>query len=462
MATVIEMPKLGNTVEECFLTAWRKQEGEAVAPGEVLADIETDKTVFELTTPVGGILLARLFDAGALVPVYTPVCVVGEAGESVEPFRPQGGAPPAPAVAGEERAGVGPPPEGGAEPPAQVAAAARDEDAGVGPSPEGGAEPPAQVAGAAAPPSHRGGGNGTSMRLSPRARRYQREHGPSAEMPAGSGAGGRVLEADLRALHHATMATPPTADAAAGGPGTPASALSAEAPPPDAEVARAELTLVRRTIAQRLRESRAQTVQYTLHTSANAASLLALRRRLKAVAETAGVTIGDIVACCTIRALLEVPEMNAELIDGAVQVHRAVHLGFACDTPRGLLVPVVRDSQNLSLRGLSRRIKELTAQAVAGSIAADDLAGGTFTITNLGSLGIEVFTPVLNPPQVAVLGVDGIQVKPVRKPDGNLEFIDAIGLSLTVDHQVVDGAPGARFLGLVRDRVERAEAVCTI
>ncbi len=437
MATVIEMPKLGNTVEECFLTAWRKQDGEAVSPGEVLADIETDKTVFELTTPVGGILLARFFDAGALVPVYTPVCVVGEAGESVEPFRPRGGAPPAPA-------------------------AARDEDAGVGPSPEGGAEPPAQVAAAAAPPSHRGGGNGTSMRLSPRARRYQREHGPSAEMPAGSGAGGRVLEADLRALHHATMATPSTADAAAGGPGTPASALSAEAPPPDAEVARAELTLVRRTIAHRLRESRAQTVQYTLHTSANAASLLALRRRLKAVPETSGITIGDIVACCTIRALLEVPEMNAELVDGAVQVHRAVHLGFACDTPRGLLVPVVRQSQNLSLRGLSRRIKELTAQAVAGSIAADDLALGTFTITNLGSLGIEVFTPVLNPPQVAVLGVDAIQVKPVRKPDGNLEFIDAIGLSLTVDHQVVDGAPGARFLGLVRDRVERAEAVCTI
>ena len=437
MATVIEMPKLGNTVEECFLTAWRKQEGEAVAPGEVLADIETDKTVFELTAPVGGVLLARFFDAGALVPVYTPVCVVGEAGESVEPFRPQGGAPPAPAVAGEERAGVGPPPEGGAEPPAQVAAAA-------------------------APPSHRGGGNGMSARLSPRARRYQREHGPSAEMPAGSGVGGRVLEADLRALHHATLGTPPTADASGAGPGMSAAAPRAEAPPPDAEVARAELTPVRRTIAQRLRESRAQTVQYTLHTSANAASLLALRRRLKAVAETAGVTIGDIVACCTIRALLEVPEMNAELIDGAVQVHRAVHLGFACDTPRGLLVPVVRDSQNLSLRGLSRRIKELTAQAVAGSIAADDLAGGTFTITNLGSLGIEVFTPVLNPPQVAVLGVDGIQVKPVRKPDGNLEFIDAIGLSLTVDHQVVDGAPGARFLGLVRDTVERAEAACTI
>ncbi len=433
MATVIEMPKLGNTVEECFLTAWRKQEGEAVSPGEVLADIETDKSVFELTAPVGGVLLARFFDAGALVPVYTPVCVVGDAGESVEPFRPE--AVPATSAA-QEGGGVG---------------------AGV--APRAGVRPPEQLPGSAATPSHPGGGNEMPVHLTPRARRYQREHGLSGDVPAGSGPGGRVLEADLRALRHTSPAAPATVDTAVSVPEVPA--LRAEASALRPAAGRTQLSVVRRTIAKRLRESRAQTVQYTLHTSANAASLLALRRRLKAVPETSGITIGDLVACCTIRALLEVPEMNAELIDGALEVHRGVHLAFACDTPRGLLVPVVHDSQNLSLRRLSQRIKELTAQALAGSIAADDLAGGTFTITNLGSLGIEVFTPVLNPPQVAVLGVDTIQVKPVRKPDGNLEFIDVIGLSLTVDHQVVDGAPGARFLALVRDKVERAEAVCT-
>ncbi|HAW10759.1 MAG TPA: 2-oxo acid dehydrogenase subunit E2, partial [Chloroflexi bacterium] len=116
----------------------------------------------------------------------------------------------------------------------------------------------------------------------------------------------------------------------------------------------------------------------------------------------------------------------------------------------------------LSLAELSRRTKELAAQAVAGVIAPDDLEGGTFTVTNLGSLGIEAFTPVINPPQVAVLGVDAILVKPVRKPDGNIEFIDAIGLSLTVDHQWVDGAPGARFLGTLRNKIEKVEELCTI
>jgi pyruvate dehydrogenase E2 component (dihydrolipoamide acetyltransferase) len=137
-------------------------------------------------------------------------------------------------------------------------------------------------------------------------------------------------------------------------------------------------------------------------------------------------------------------------------------MAFACDTPRGLVVPVIRSSQSLSLPALSGRIKELAAQAVAGTIAPDDLSGGTFTVTNLGSFGVEAFTPVINPPQVAVLGVDAIQVKPIRKPDGNIEFIDAIGLSLTVDHQWVDGAPGARFLGTVREKIEKVEALCTI
>jgi len=222
------------------------------------------------------------------------------------------------------------------------------------------------------------------------------------------------------------------------------------------------MSQVRERIARRLRESLASTAQYTLHTSANAGSLLALRRKMKASAQTQGVNINDLVVFCTIRALLEVPGLNAELIDGAVHRHAQVHMGFACDTPRGLIVPVIRDSQDLSVVGLSRRSKELAERAVQGSITVDDLNGGTFTVSNLGSLGIEAFTPLINPPQVAVLGVGAIGLKPVRKPDGNIEFIDSIGLSLTLDHQVVDGAPGARFLVVLRDKIEKAEQICTI
>jgi len=136
-----------------------------------------------------------------------------------------------------------------------------------------------------------------------------------------------------------------------------------------------------------------------------------------------------------------------------------VHIGFACDTPRGLLAPVVRNAHVLAVDELAARMKELTARAVDGTIAPDDLSGATFTVSNLGALGIESFTPLLNPPQVAILGVGAIQVKPVRRA-GKVEFIDAIGLSLTCDHQIIDGAPGARFLQALKSKIEDVESLC--
>src|SRR5262249_3850678 len=139
----------------------------------------------------------------------------------------------------------------------------------------------------------------------------------------------------------------------------------------------------------------------------------------------------------------------------------AVHIGFACDTPRGLLVPVVRDAHLLCVDELAERMKDLAAKAVDGSMAPDDLSGATFTLSNLGNLGIEEFTPLLNPPQVAILGVGAIHVKPVRR-DGAIGFIDAIALSLTCDHQVIDGAPGARFLQVLKSKIERVESLAGI
>ena len=162
-----------------------------------------------------------------------------------------------------------------------------------------------------------------------------------------------------------------------------------------------------------------------------------------------------------IKALLEVTEVNAEFIDGRIHKHSEVHLGFACDTPRGLIVPVVRNAHQLTIAELAVKMEELAGQAVKGTIALDDLSGGTFTISNLGSLGIESFTPLLNPPQVAILGIGAIQLRAIRRA-GKVEFIDAISLSLTCDHQIVDGAPGARFLKVVRERIENVESLCAI
>jgi pyruvate dehydrogenase E2 component (dihydrolipoamide acetyltransferase) len=223
----------------------------------------------------------------------------------------------------------------------------------------------------------------------------------------------------------------------------------------------ARISGIREKIARRMRESLAATAQYTLHASADAGGLLLVRARVKASKGVPDININDLVTFCTVKALLEVPELNAEFIDGRIHKHAEVHIGFACDTPRGLMVPVVRDAHKLTAGELSAKMKELTAQAVEGTIEVDDLSGGTFTVSNLGSLGIESFTPLLNPPQVAILGVNAIQLKAVRR-DGRIEFIDSIGLSITLDHQVIDGAPGARFLKVVKEKIEDVDSLCTI
>jgi pyruvate dehydrogenase E2 component (dihydrolipoamide acetyltransferase) len=380
MAIPVEAPKLGNSVEECLVSRWVKHKGDTVAAGDVVAEIETDKATFEVTSPVDGVLLDSFFDEGALVPVFTNLFVIGKPGESVESFRP-GGVDPLVR-------------DGSAGPPLVAETERRQEDVGVLRGPGG------------APHS-------------PRARRFAKEHDFHPANVNGSGPGGRVLEQDLRNLFQSGK----------------------------------RVSKLRERIARRMRESLASTAQYTLNASADARGLLAVRSRTKAV------NINHLVSFCAIEALLDVPALNAEFIDGAIHEHADVHLGFACDTPRGLLVPVVRDAHMLAVDELAERMKELAARAVDGTISPDDLSGATFTISNLGNLGIESFTPLLNPPQVAILGVGAIQVKPVRRA-GQIEFIDAVGLSLTCDHQIIDGAPGARFLQVLQAKIETVESLC--
>ncbi len=392
MAVAVEMPKLGNTVEECLIARWVKQEGQPVSAGETVVEIETDKTSFEVAAPVDGTVLATFFERGDLVPVFTPLFVIGNPGESVEAFRQHSNAPSS-AVAAS-----------GSQPAS------------------------ASVADDKSRPH-------SSAPLSPRAQRFADEHSFHPRAVSGSGPGGRVLEADLRALYD-----------------TSTSNLSA----PETRI-----SSVREKIASRMRESLASTAQYTLHGSADAGGLLRLRARIKASAAEPDININDLVTFCVVQALLDEPCLNVWFVDGRIEPGRGIHIGFACDTPRGLLVPVVRNAQAMTVAELANRTKDLSAQAVQGKISADDLTGGTFTVSNLGVFGIESFTPLLNPPQVAILGINAIQVKAVRR-EGKVEFIDSIGLSLTLDHQIIDGAPGARFLKVVREKIENVERICTI
>lgn len=416
MAIPVEMPKLGNTVEDCLLAKWIKSKGDTVAAGEIVAEIETDKATFEVPAPAAGVLLATFFDEGALVPVFTNICVIGEPGEDPAPFRP-----------------------GSVVAPPRVA---RAEVAIEAPQVETPRTPAAEPAPVPLPPA-------AGTFASPRARRFAEEHRMDVGGIAGSGPGGRVLEQDVRDAFY----TKPRPAVVA----VPAPASAVESAP----VKSTAMGGIRDKIARRMREALSTTAQYTLTTSADASALLALRSRIKASrGELPDANLNDLVLYCTVKALERMPQLNAELKDGKLQQYAHINLGFACDTDRGLMVPVIRNAQAMNLAQLAAAAKDLAERAVKGRILPDELSGGTFTVSNLGSLGIESFTPIINVPQVAILGVNAIEPRMVRK-DGKLEIQDRIGLSLTCDHQVIDGAPGARFLKIVRECIEEAETLCS-
>ena len=430
MATPIEMPKLGNTVEECLLAKWLKKVGDPVAEGDIIAEIETDKATFELTAPVNGTLLGTFCNDGDSVPVFANVCVLGKPGESIEEFRPK---------------------------KAEGQPVAEGKTAAASAVPEKQTSPPIPAANL----------SGRTF-LSPRARRFALDHGFYPERVPGTGPGGRVLECDLEQLYRESPRYSSLARKflqngyeLRGGTFLSSAFVKASdlAPPPS------KISSIREKIARRMRESLASTAQYTMNTSAAATGMVALRARIKAKCREKGVpdiNLNEMVMFCAVKALALVPEMNVEFIEGKIYRHSEINIGFACDTPKGLLVPVVKDCRGLTIAELAEKIKALTKQAIDGNIGLEDLSGGTFTVSNLGVYGIESFSPILNPPQVAILGVNNIELKPVRREDGAVGFVDHLGLSLTCDHQVIDGAPGARFLKVVREQIENIEEIATL
>ena len=486
MATEIVMPRQGQSVEACTIVRWVKQPGEDVDAGDVLCEIETDKAAFEVESTAAGTLLAQFFPEGEEVAVLTPIAAVGDAGEAV----PAPGATSAPkdrANADSAAASAVPrvaPSPAGAVPPSAPPVSAPE------PLP---ATPPAHGAEVSAPndptaaPGRRGG-----PASSPRARRRAGELGVDYTVLSGSGPGGRIIERDVVA---AAAAQPPLtaaarAAAAAGSPvpatgsgiggrvtladlaasaASPGAARPDGAPPPAAaepsstapQVTTVPVTGVRKLISERMRQSLLDSAQLTMHASADAEALVAYRARLKSSAEHLNlrhVTINDLILFAVARTLPQFPELNAVVRgagDGAgdlIEQHRDVHLAFAVDTERGLMVPVIAAAERLSIGALADRAHELAAAAQAGSINPDLLQGGTFTVTNLGAFGVESFTPILNLPQVAILGVGALVLKPVAadltQPGASqqVSYRRHLGLSLTIDHRMVDGAPAARFL----------------
>jgi len=455
MAEIVVMPAMGNTVEACVLIAWRVAVGDSVDASTVLAEIETDKSSMEVPVGAAGTVLALLAAEGDEVPVRQPIAIVGAPGEDVTGLGGSSQADAAPAV----------PEAAAAQPGAPVPAGeplAAPEAAGVGPT----APLPPEIANPTAPLPP-GVADPTRLAASPRARRLAEKSGIDLAGVAGTGPQGRIIVRDVAA------ATPFTTIGARGlgdstnlgatGSGLggrltradlEASAASAGAAGPadtadQGAVSQTPLVGVRKIIAERMMASLANSAQLTYTATAPADRLLAARARFKAADPGlgwGGVTIGDLVGFAAVQALLKQPRLNAWLVDGVIHSFTDVHLGLAVDTPRGLLVPTIRQASRLTLRQFSTRCKDLAAQATAGSISPDLLQGATFTVTNLGSYGVESFTPLLNLPQVAILGVDAIRPAVVIQPDGTIGAEQRIGLSLTADHRVVDGADAARYL----------------
>ena len=462
MATPVIMPRQGQSVESCILTEWYKSPGEQVSKGDLLFAYETDKASFEEEAQVDGILLARFYEEGDEVPVLVNTAVIGEEGEAVDEFRPDGAAAPVQEEVAEDEK---------AAPQASAANVADAEDEIV----EG--ESPCLPGGKSA--------------ISPRARRLACEKRIMLDGIQGSGPGGRIIERDIQEEIKKGKRLTPLAQKKAEGEGLVApengkepfgkissrDLIKPSAAPTAAPIAprtkapgtapgtgmgdyqEIPLSNVRKLIAGAMYNSLQNSAQLTHHMSANASKMLQLRKEVKKRMNDGytNITLNDMVVYAVIRALKVYPEANAQFHDGIIRQFNRVNMGLAVDTERGLLVPALMDADDFSLPGLSSRLKGLVEAARSGSVSPDLLAPdmASFTISNLGNYGVEMFTPVVNLPQVAILGVNTIIQRPTVMEDGSFGFQPFIGLSLTYDHRALDGGPATQFLAEIKNQIEK-------
>jgi pyruvate dehydrogenase E2 component (dihydrolipoamide acetyltransferase) len=446
--TSVVLPPLGESVTEGTVTRWLKQVGEAVAADEPLVEVSTDKVDTEIPAPVGGIVLAIRVPEDSTVAVGAELAVIGDAGALSGDAGALSGDAPAPAAA------PAPAPAPAAAPapaPAPVAA----------PVPAAPVTPSAPAAPAASAPAASPTGSDDESYVTPLVRKLAAEKGVDLATVTGTGVGGRIRKQDVLAA--AESAAAPTASA----PASAASAAPATAPAaPSAQATMRgttqSMSRLRKVIAERMVESLQVSAQLTTVVEVDVTRIAQLRDRAKhdfEAREGVKLTFLPFFAKAAVEALAAYPSLNASIDVGAgtVTYHGEVNLGVAVDTDRGLLVPVVRDAGDLSVAGLARRITDLADRTRTNKVSPDELSGGTFTITNTGSRGALFDTPIINQPQVAILGTGSVVKRPVVISDGGSDVIairSMVYLALTYDHRLVDGADAARFLSAVRARLE--------
>jgi pyruvate dehydrogenase E2 component (dihydrolipoamide acetyltransferase) len=442
MAKVLDMPKLSPTMEEGQISVWHKKVGDAVAVDDLLAEVETDKATMEYRAFDKGTLLQILAPAGSVVKLGAPVAILGAAGEDISALGGQAPAAAAPAAA--------PAPEA-------APAAAAPAPAAPAPAPAAAPAPAPAPAAAAAPAPDAAPVDAARIKASPYVRKLAHERGLSLRGVKGSGPNGRIIARDLEglpapALQAAAAVAPQAAAPVAAAPAAPAALAEPEARP---------LSMMRKAIARRLTESKQNVPHFYLTIDVDADPLHALREQINAdLAASAEegkalkVSFNDLIVKASAIALRRVPECNAQFTPEAILVHRRVDISVAVAVAEGLVTPVVRDADTKSVLAIAHEVKELAGRAKAKKLRLDEMANGTFSISNLGMYGIDAFAAVINPPEGAILAVGQVRREPVVKGE---EVVPGRRLTLTLscDHRVVDGAVGASFLKALRGLLER-------
>ena len=433
MAKTVVMPQMGYDMDAGTLLRWLKQEGEAIGRGEPIAEIETDKVNLEIESFEGGIVHKHLVTEGETVPVGQPIAIIGEPGEVIdEPSKPS----PTEAV-------------------------------------------PAQAPQPAAPAATNGVGNSTTLdgtadqvferapgervRASPLVKRFAAEHGIDLRAIRGTGPGGRIVKADI--LPHVgrpsvgpvpPLATPqaPTSERAApAAQVAPAPAPTITTAPPVPDETR-ELSRIRKTIARRMSESFQQAPHFYITMPVDMGKALRLRQEINEQVEAAQkVSINDLIIKAAALALRKFPMLNASFAGENIQIHPRINISIAVALEEGLMSPFIPDTDHKPLGEIAMASKDLIERARNGGLKPEEYQGGTFTISNLGMYGVESFSAIINPPQVAILAVGGVKKEPVYQ-DGEFVAADIMRVTISADHRVTDGAEAAQFLAELKHLLE--------
>jgi pyruvate dehydrogenase E2 component (dihydrolipoamide acetyltransferase) len=406
MAIPVIMPKQGQSVETCIITNWLKKKGDVVKVGDILFSYETDKAAFDNESIAEGILLDVFFEEGADVPVLVNVAVIGSAGEETESYRPGKGGDKTPNATTDiaEKAAI--------SETIQSTESISNSD--------------------------------TKTRVSPRAKRLAEDKGLNFNNIIGSGPNGRIIVRDIEAILSGKAQLP-----------------DARRLTPDAGYSEQPLSNVRKMIAKAMHTSLQNSAQLTHHMSADVRNLLEERKKIKNQLATGTVkkdiTLNDMICWCVIKALKKFPDMNSHFLGDRIKTFNKIHIGIAVDTPRGLMVPAVLNADDMDIVRLSDELRSVAEACRKGNINPELLqsTAASFTISNLGSYGVEIFTPVINLPQAGILGVCTILHRPADLGNGVLGFIPVIGLSLTYDHRAIDGGPATLFLKEIKEQIER-------